>query len=64
MGGLGPAGSSGVIQSYHHIHSCRGWAEWEEEGREKISHDVHSSSMPDLELELNGDNEANPVEHC
>lgn len=58
--GVGHAGSSGVIHSYHHIHSC--WAEWEDEGREEISHDVHSSSMLNFQLELNGDNEVDPAE--
>lgn len=30
---------------------------------EQSSHDVHSSSMLDLELELNGDNEVDPAEY-
>lgn len=48
--GAGGAGSSGVIHSYHHIHSCCRGAEWEDEGMK--SHDVHSSGT--LDLELNG----------
>lgn len=31
--GAGCAGSSGVVRSYHHIRSCWGSAEWEDEGR-------------------------------
>lgn len=65
-------GSSGVVPSHHHIHSCWGWAAWEDEGSGwnrkkkkrkeeiiKISHDVRSSSM----LDLNVDDEVEPVEH-
>lgn len=44
----GSLGFPGVVRSYHHIRSCRGWAEWEDRGRKNISHDVHSSSMLDI----------------
>lgn len=31
--GGGHGGSGGVSRCYHHIHSCRGRAVWEDEGR-------------------------------
>lgn len=55
-GGAGRSGSPGVARSYHHIHSCWGWAGREDEGRKNIFHDVHSSSTLD--------NEVDPVKHC
>lgn len=64
--GLGRAGSSGVIHSYHHIHSCRGRAEWEDEGREKKKKTpmmYAPQACWTSALQLNGDNEVDPVEY-